>query len=159
MVYFGCLVSILMIAFAWWKKGEAPISLSSIVHLYNKYTWQGVWAIWITVVSICVGAPSVSMLVGIGKLIPVFMMACLFFTSALPLTLGNITELHNCLAIVGGVLSQVIVTMINPWFLLLWVLFLLYLSIEVDESLRGRELLLAEVICFLSISLSLMFPL
>ena len=87
------------------------------------------------------------------------MLACLLFTSALPLTLSNIAELHDYLAVASGVLSQVIVAVVNPWFLLLWVVFALYWTIDVDEVSYKREVLLAEIICYLAISFAVMFPL
>lgn len=159
MILFGLILTLVMLAYATHTKGGLPNSLSEIVFLHDKNIWQGVWALWLTTVSFCVAIPTISMLVGIGKLLGVFMMACLLFTSALPLTLGNITELHNYLAIVSGVLSQAIVAVLNPWFFLLWALFVFYLSSEIGEEVYGKELLFAEMICFLSISLAVMFPL
>lgn len=159
MVLFGFILAFSMLAYVTYANGVLPKSLSDMVFLHDNNIWQSIWALWLTMVSFCVAIPAISVLVGIGKLLGVFMMACLLFTSALPLTLSNISELHDYLAVASGVLSQVIVAVVNPWFLLLWVVFALYWTIDVDEVSYKREVLLAEIICYLAISFAVMFPL
>lgn len=90
---------------------------------------------------------------------------CLGVVGAMPLIAGKANFTHYFLAILGGILSQICVILINPWALLVWVLFFLFINVAVTERpwaekirirITGKGTLIVEVFCALAVYAALL---
>jgi hypothetical protein len=63
--------------------------------------------------------------------------------------------LHNVLGILGGILSQVCVFIISPWWLLVWIIFpLLLINCIVSSNytiIKGYGVFISEILCAISL--------
>ena len=147
------IVSILMVVsfvgITIYRTNELPESISAMVWSL-KGDWKWLWSIWLMAVSILTFVPMIESLdrkdVGLLGVLP---MVCLCFVAVWPLFDSEHAKLHNWLAILGGILSQFCVALINPWWLLLWLL----MPIALLEKSKG--VMIAECICYVAIIVAL----
>ena len=128
-----------------WRIKQIPESISAMVWSL-KGDWKCLWSIWLIAVSILTFVPMIEILdrkdVGILGFLP---MVCLCFVAVWPLFDSEHVNLHNWLAILGGILSQFCVLIISPYWLLTWLLMPIALF---DKS---KSVMISECICYVAI--------
>ena len=119
------------IAFATWKKKELPRSMSAVVYeLPSK--WRGMWSVWIWAIMVLLSKPLLeAMPTWWEGLIGFALLATIGVIGALPLMPMEVDverpyesrreRWHMRLSVLAGVISQVCVLRINPWWLMVWV--------------------------------------
>lgn len=122
------------------KKKELPESISSLVYLFSKgYQW--VWTVWIWLVAITLSVPMIEALPAVAEVAGFFLFVSLGFVGAMPLVYKEQNLWHNIFGIAAGVISQVCVAIINPWWLMVWVLMLSALW------MKSKAVFISEVVC------------
>ena len=66
----------------------------------------------------------------------------------MPLIRNNPNTAHSVLAIVAGVLSQLCVLIISPYWLLLWFSLIYFLFAPLPKWLNGKGIFVLEVYCY-----------
>lgn len=142
------------------KNKELPESISALVYYLPK-EWQWVWSVWLLVCGglACVGL--IEKLPEIFKFVGFLTMACIGFTAVMPIVVEDNYKMHNILGISAGILSQLSVMFITPLWLLLWVVavsaYTAFCLLDNEWAKRvwlsicGKEVLLAEVVCGLTV--------
>lgn len=134
-----------------------PDSISAMVYLLpRRGGWRWLWTIWLVFVDVLTFAPVIEILdrrgLGILGFLP---MAMLGFVAVWPLFDVEHRRWHYILAIAAGIISQVDVFLICPWWLLTWLLFIaawIWTTNDTSSTaFDGKGVFLAEVICYLSI--------
>lgn len=160
------IISILLttsfVGVAIWRKRALPESISSLVHIL-KHRW--VWTLWMWAVGFLTCIPAITALERIGMQFLGFgTLACLVFCAAMPVFVEEQKQWHDILGISSGVLSQLCVLMINPWWLLSWLL-LAFLAIhvymnpdgKVTKVVSNKGVFIAECLCYISLIGSIAF--
>ena len=141
----------------WGLKG-LPDSISAMVYVLPRQG-QWLWIVWMWVVSLCVCIPMIGALPDAWKILGFVTLGCLCFCGVMPISSSTTNKKwHDALGIAGGILSQVCVAIISPWWLSVWVLwpFLMGSTViqPVDGDMRklfkGKGVFVAEVICLLT---------
>lgn len=146
-----------------WRAKKLPESISALVYALPE-KWQWTWIAWMLAVSFTTMIPVIEVLSLKGAEVLGFVtLACLVFVSVMPLTQEK--EMHYPLAVIAGIVSQMCVAMICPWWLLAWIVMagiigvvaffksafaLINDSEEVPVILDGKGVLLAEIICYVT---------
>ena len=131
-----------------WKERKFPDSISSMVWALPEGAWRWLWSVWLVIVSVLTFAPIIGVLDTVGLGIFGFLpMVCFGFVAAWPLFDQDHAKLHNIVAVIGGVFSQVAVLLICPELLALWLLMLLALL----KPLRCKSVMISECICYVAI--------
>ncbi len=152
------------------KDRELPDSISVLVYELPE-RWQWLWSAWLAGVTLLM-APALTSAMSAAwwtSLLADATIVCLSMTAAIPLLPGYHNRLHNILGIAAGVLTQVCVWFICPWWLLLWVCGLLLLQAlcipgwkswvaKVMNVISGKGVLLLELICATTFFASLITP-
>lgn len=131
-----------------------PESISAMVWLLpERGGWRWLWAIWLVVVDVLTFAPVIEILDSRGLGILGFLpMAMLGFVAVWPLFDTEHRHWHYVLSIAAGILSQIGVWLISPWWLFGWfVLPLAAYSCRRQEWLGGKGVFLAEAVCAVSV--------
>lgn len=130
-----------------WKEKELPDSISAMVWVLPEGCWRWLWSIWLVAVSILTFAPAVGILdargLGVFGFLP---MVCLGFVAVLPLFDHEHVKWHYVMAVVGGILSQVTVAFINPWWLSVWLL----MAVALWKPLRSKAVMISECLCYVA---------
>lgn len=138
-------------------KRELPVSISSMVYTISSNIWRYIWQIWLALSTICLTPKLFECTENSSfQFIAFLTVACLIFVSALPLIEKDKNTIHNVLGITGGILSQICVLIICPWWLILWpiILFAYYKLHNKDfykKYIEGKEVFVSEVICYLTL--------
>ena len=159
-------ISILLVALyvgaAIWNRKELPESVSSMVYdLPRSGRW--LWIVWMWAVSLLMCIPLIDALPenvsGLGFLTLASLMLC----GAMPISDSRVNRrAHNVFGILGGVLSQVCVAVVSPWWLAAWLLFVAIYGYDLLPSQNdriypsqwydGKGVFLAEAICLLTVA-------
>lgn len=149
----GILISIIMavlyVGAAIIIKREIPVSISSLVYILPEGRWRWLWTIWIWITGLLLIVPLMDALPDEWKFLGFFTIASLMFCGAIPLFIEEYNTWHNILGVAAGILSQVCVVIINPWYLTLWILILSALL------MKSKTVFISEVICFISLVCSI----
>lgn len=149
----GILISIIMavlyVGAAIIIKREIPVSISSLVYILPEGRWRWLWTIWIWITGLLLIVPLIDALPDEWKFLGFFTIASLMFCGAIPLFIEEYNTWHNILGVAAGILSQVCVVIINPWYLTLWILILSALL------MKSKTVFISEVICFISLVCSI----
>ena len=139
-------------------KNELPASISDMVYELPSGGWRWAWTIWLWVVLILLTPQLITVLDDSYKVFGFLTVGCLALVAAMPLFERTDRKWHYILAIIGGILSQVCVALIYPWWLLLWgaMLYLCgraYFDDEksVPDVLNGKGVFVAEAICMATV--------
>lgn len=150
-------LAVVFLAFAAWRMGGLPESISGTVWALPRGGWRWLWAIWLWAVAITAFAPMVELLdahvLGILGFLP---MALLGFVGAMPLFRGEQRRAHNILGVAAGVTSQIGPALLCvEWLYAWWIIPVLLLLTELwpwlGMRLDGRGVLVAECICALTV--------
>ena len=140
----------------WGLKG-LPDSISAMVYVLPRQG-QWVWIVWMWVASLCVCIPLIGVMPDTLRFMGFITLACLMLCGAMPISSSTTNKKwHDWLGIAGGILSQVCVAFISPWWLTAWMLwpFLMGSTIIQPEGgdmrrlFKGKGVFVAEMICFL----------
>lgn len=153
------LVALAGVGAATYKFWSLPRSISAIVYDIPK-RWQWLWTAWLWVVSFTLALPLVEVMPDSYRLVAFLTVAALCFTAAMPLCMPGHERTHHILAIASGVLSQVCVFIVIPWWLTVWLVFVAvvvkvtldfarkeYTVVDDRQLLSGRGVLLLEALC------------
>lgn len=157
MIIISVLLTALGIGAATWKLGELPESISALVYVLPRQGgWRWLWSGWLWAVSLTVGIPLLTaMECSAFQFVGFLTVVCLLFCGGMPLVEHERNTAHNALGIAAGILSQLCVVILNPWWLLLWLLWLAAIMAVVHaealrrlyDRLEGRGVLLVELQC------------
>ena len=123
------IISILLVALyvgaTIWRRRELPESVSAMVHDLSK-PWRWVWSVWLATITVLI-SPALTAAMphewyGIAGHICIVLLA---MTAAIPLLSGEHNKAHNVCGISAGIMSQVCVMIICPYWLLTWILYLI----------------------------------
>lgn len=147
------LLAVAFLAFAAWRLGGLPESISATVWALPRGGWRWLWAVWLWAVAITAFAPMVELMdahsLGILGFLP---MVLLGFVGAMPLFVAEQRQAHNVLGVAAGVASQFGPALLcMEWLWLWWIIPVLLLLTELwpwlGDRLNGRGVLVAECIC------------
>lgn len=143
---------------------ELPDSISEMVYKLPKGGWQWAWTIWLWAVLVLLTPQLMTVLDDSYKVLGFLTICCLAFVGAMPLFERTDRKLHYMLAIVGGILSQVCVAIIDANWLCMWMLFIFlsgsgYIQPEgyLGKAMKGKNVFLAEITCMNSIYGAILF--
>lgn len=144
----------LFVGAAIWNKRELPDSISAIVYELKK-PYQFLWTVAIWIISFLFVYPMMVIMAGTLQFVGFLTIVCLLFTGAMPLIPGSHNTAHNVLGVSAGILSQICVLIICPYWLLMWMLFLI-ISIDAWFAVKERfydhkACIIAEFICYVSL--------
>lgn len=146
LVILSLLLVTLYLGVAIWRKLTLPESISAMVWVLNG-NWRWLWSIWLAAVSVLTFAPMIELLDGKGLGVFGFLpMVCLGFVAVWPLFDQKHVKWHNLLAILGGILSQVAVALLNPWWLSVWLL----MAVALWKPLRSKAVMISECLCYVA---------
>lgn len=149
------------------KDRKLPDSISAMVYSLPR-SWQWVWIVWMWVVSVVTCIPVIESLPDDFKSFGFLTMGCLALCGSMPLIRQEENTLHYVFAVTAGVLSQICVVVCNPWLLLLWAIMLPFVmgafagfndSKDIPVIAGGKGVLLAEMICYISLILIYVYSL
>jgi len=154
------LVSLLLaiIGMAVMLRGGVPDSVSGLVYNLSD-TKQWWWSVWLSAVAITVMVPLMSALdywAGFGW----FTVCCLIGAAVTPVIRSDTRRMHNVCGIAAGILSQLCVLVLCPWWLLAWMVFVPLMagsmaafndSEDLPVVCAGKGVLVAECICAVSL--------
>lgn len=133
-----------------WRNKELPESISAMVYDLPEGGWRWLWSVWLWLVTVFTYAPMMDVLDARGCGVFVFLtMLCLFLAGAMPLFQTETKKWHYVSAIAGGVLSQVCCCVVLHWWVVL-PLWLVFTVLMVFVKVRGKEVLLAEMLCYVT---------
>ena len=158
MLLLSLLVAVLYVGIATIKARELPASVSALVYNLPKGGWRWLWTIWLWTVTMLL-TPSLIESMPDGLQVVAFLtLMCLLFVGAMPLGMDASNNTHYILGIAGGVLSQVCVLLLNPWWLLVWSGWLclfgtlcLLPDSRFAKAMYGKGVFCLEVFCVISI--------
>ena len=145
------------------KCESLPESISAMVYELPKNR-QWMWSVWLCAIAgllfyplmlaltdQCVGAESLGWIT----------ITCLIGTAVTPIIQDHTRRWHNILGIIAGIVSQVCVLLINPWWLLIWIVLIMllgnsFVSRSTSAWYDGKGLFIIEVLCSISMMGALM---
>ena len=145
------LVATVYMAVAIWKRGELPETISDMVYWHPKNR-QWIWSAWLVTVALLLFAPLTEKCGWVGWLAEV----CLLGSALTPLVCEDTRTWHKWLGVATGILSQVCVTIMCPWWLLLWFEFVTVASgafLGFNDAkgevrvMNGKGVFVAECVC------------
>lgn len=142
------------------KTKAIPDSISSMVYVLPDGSARWLWTIWLWLVTVLLAPSLIDALSDKWQFIGFLMISCLLFTGAMPIFMKEHKKAHNVLGVTAGILSQVCVVIIDPWWLLLWGIPMPLLvgafasfndSPETPDFCDGKGVFFAECICAASL--------
>lgn len=132
MLIISILLAVALPAVAIWKTKEVPHSISSLVDLFDgDKRW--LWSVWLCLVTFTLAPSLIESIPESWKVVGFAMLLCLTITAAMPLFDKEHEKWHDGFGIAAGVLSQICVLLVCPWWLLLWVV----MAVLVFSGLAG----------------------
>ena len=139
---------------------KIPDSVSAMVYSL-PHGWRYLWTAWLWAVSMLLMPALMDKLGSYWQFLGFLWCASMAFCGALPLIKGEQNTIHNVLGIAAGVISQVCVFIINPWWLCVWLLLSWFVLTDRVRDLTsvwyGKTCFLAESVCYVSMVGSLLF--
>lgn len=156
MLIFSILLVVSYVGTAIWSKGELPESVSAMVYDLPK-AGQWLWTLWLFLVAFCIAPALLEAIPESWKFVGFFTVACLAFCAAMPLVKNEKNTAHYALAIAAGILSQICVAFISPWWLIAWPLYVAVISFPVfpwtvEKRISGKGVFLIECVCWLTLT-------
>ena len=132
--------------------GGVPKSISSLV---NRMRWKWLWSLWLGVTGFLLLPLLLDELPETFKFVGFLMFIALLGTALTPVFVDKNRKAHNIFGNVLGVLSQVCVLILSPWWLVLWVgmlvVMILSLSGRIPKVFVGNGLFVIEVLCMITL--------
>lgn len=143
LILVAVLLAVLYVGIAIWVTKEIPESVSAMVYVLPDGGWRWLWTLWMWAVAFLL-APAMIESIGYDlQFIAFLTVANLEFCGALPLFMEEHHKAHNILGTLAGVMSQICVCLICPWWLFLWFAF---------ATVRTKAVFFAELICFVTMT-------
>ena len=154
MLVLSILLAVALPAAAIWKDREIPVSISSLVYLFEgNRKW--LWTVWLWLVTFLLAPSLIESMPEDFKFIGFFMLAGLVATGAMPIIDKEKKDIHDTFGFAACVLSQACVAAVSPWWLFAWLLlplvFWLYYRKGRSASFMQRMMFFAECICALAL--------
>lgn len=140
------------------SRGGVPESVSGLVYnLSERMRWA--WSGWLVAVALTLMVPLMSALDDVAWL-GWLMVVCLIGAAVTPVFNRDTRTMHHVCGIAAGVLSQVCVACICPWWLLVWLIWFPLLAgalaafndaEETPYFMDGYGVLVAECVCAVSL--------
>lgn len=165
MMMTGLIVAILMavlyVGAAIKVRGELPASLSALVYVLPEGGWRWLWTVWIWLTGLLIVGPLLEVLPECWEFLGALMVASLMFCGAMPLFVRELNRWHNGLGVAVGVLSQLCVLIVSPWWLMVWLLMAAVAIglIAFPHQCRwtdGKGVMIAEMVCTVTVCGSLL---
>lgn len=122
-VMISIVLAVLGVAVAMKDGKGLPESISAMVYDLARYgKWA--WTVWVAAVTMTACVPLLEVMPGEWQFLAFLTMACLVFVAFMPLVVTDSRRWHYILAIAGGILSQVCVAVVSPWWLLAWFMYI-----------------------------------
>lgn len=160
LVLISIVLAILGVGWFTKRKGELPVSVSSIVYDLPKKV-QFLWTLWIWLTIGLIVPPMIEALPDIWQFVGFLFALCGLFCGAMPLTDEDTEAWHGWLGIGAGVLSQVCVALACAWWLLVWMVLVVLIGLGAWSDkpwvqtlylkLEGHGVLLLEGLCAASV--------
>jgi hypothetical protein len=154
------LVAVYVGATIWRMKG-LPESISAMVYELPR-KWQWVWSAWLVAVAFTLMPVLLEKLPDGVEFLGFLTTIGLVGAAVTPLIQLETRKWHYIFAIGAGVLGQMCVAVLSPWWLLLWfgMIGVLCVMLEWPESraakvLRGKGVFIAECICYVTLVCSI----
>ena len=129
-----------------------PESISSLVYKM-KHKW--VWSVWMVAVGMLLFPQLMKRMPEMWQFVGFLMILALIGTALTPIFIKEKEKVHYVLSIVLGILSQVCVLIISPWWILLWLvmvaLIIMWINNNIPAWMEGKGLFFVEVICMLAL--------
>lgn len=140
------------------SRGGVPDSISGMVYnLPERKRW--VWSLWLVAVALTLMVPLMSALGDVAWL-GWLTVVCLIGAGVTPVINQETWTMHNVCGVAAGVLSQVCVACLCPWWLAVWLLWIPLIAGTMDALndaeeppavCDGKGVLVAEVLCAISL--------
>ncbi len=139
-------------------RGGVPDSVSGLVYNLSD-TKQWWWSVWLSAVSLTVMVPLMTAL-GDFAWLGWLTVVGLIGAAVTPVIRKDTRRLHNICGVAAGLLSQVCVACLCPWWLLCWMVFIPLMagsmaafndSDSVPTFCDGKGVLVSEIICAISL--------
>lgn len=157
MLILSLLMAVAYVAAVIIKDRKLPDSISALVYALPAGRWRWLWSAWLALVTLLMAPALTAALTATWwtSLIADATIICLAMTAAMPLLPGYHNRLHTALGILSGVLSQVCVWFVCPWWLFSWLLLVAAWVWTTKDTARtafdGKGVFIAECICYLAI--------
>lgn len=163
------LLAIAGVGVATFNNKELPESISGLVYdLPKKLQW--LWTLWIWAITVTLAPPLMEATEGNTlQFLAFFLVASLGLCGAIPLVAGEKNRAHYTLAAIAGILSQLCVIIINPWWLLVWGAWWIPLSFciiffdkkpwwsKIEDVIEGKGMMLVELTAMATVYGCLLF--
>ena len=133
---------------------KVPESISAMVYSLPK-SKQWIWTIYIWTIACTVGPYMIQALNENVEGLGFATMASLAFCGAMPLIKNDKNTLHNIFGVSAGILSQICVALINPMWLLVWIVMIVFIIPKLNKILSKYSVFISECLCATSIYCSL----
>ena len=140
------------------SRGGVPESVSGLVYnLSERMRWA--WSGWLVAVALTLMVPLMSALSDVAWL-GWLTVVCLIGAAVTPVFNRDTRTMHNICGVAAGILSQVCVACLCPWWLTVWLIWIplvagtmgaLNDAEEMPRVLDGYGVLAAEVMCAVSL--------
>ena len=137
-----------------WRMKALPESISAMVYELPR-KWQWVWSAWLVAVAFTLMPVLLEKLPDGVEFLGFLTTIGLVGAAVTPLVQTETRKWHYILAIGAGVLSQVCVAVLSPWWLLLWFSMIGVLCVmlewpnsKVAKVLQGNGVFIAESVCY-----------
>mgnify|MGYP006958166449 CR=1 FL=1 len=151
------------------NKGHLPDSMSAMVYALPK-KHRIIWTLWIWLMVALFTFALMDSLYEEVEFLEFFTIVSLGFCGAMPLAAPGENKAHDWLGVAGGVLSQVCVCLISPWWLLVWLVLPLLAALDtwafsksevwervIVSNLEGKLVFVLEAICAITLYGTLLF--
>lgn len=144
-----------------WRIKALPESISAMVYELPR-KWQWVWSAWLVAVAFTLMPVLLEALNGGVEFLGFLTTIGLVGAAVTPLVQPETRKWHYIFAIGAGVLGQVCVAVLSPWWLLLWLIMLAVLYVLLNhpdskaaKTLHGNGVFIAECICYVTLVCSI----
>ena len=128
---------------------KVPESISAMVYNLPKDK-QWIWILYIWTIAFTIGPYIIESLDENFKVLGFLMIASLAFCGAMPLVEDSENIAHNVFGICAGILSQICVALINPMWLLVWIVMLILFIVHLikpNKILSKYSVFISECLC------------
>lgn len=151
LVIISIVLVVLYVGITIYHTKSIPESISAMVFDLKK-PWQWVWSAWLASVTVMISpaltAAMPDVWYGIAGHIFIVLLA---MTAAMPLLPGYHNKAHYICGIAAGIMSQICVALICPWWLLVWCIFPAVVMLKgvyyTSTYFDGKGVFLAEMVC------------
>lgn len=107
------------VAFVVWKNKELPESISAMVYdLPESMQWA--WSTWLFFVALSLFTPMMEVMSESYQFLGFMMLCCLIGVAITPTIQQETHRWHNIFGVAAGLISQLCVALICPYWLVLW---------------------------------------